>query len=94
MRRCCLSALGGYVFQHIVRVFRCGDDLVIRLRTGLVNALNLQEGDDLTFNVAGTSVRSTEKGSSTKALLISLRRFRGRLRADYKFNRPEANERS
>lgn len=77
-----------------MQVSKWGNSLAIRLPAALVEALDLREGDDVTLHAAGARTLDVEKTPSAKQLLVRLRRFRGRLPKDFKFDRLEANERS
>lgn len=76
-----------------MQVSKWGNSLAIRLPAALVEALNLREGDDVTLHAVGVRSLEVEKTPSTKQLLARLRKFRGRLPSDFKFDRLEANER-
>ncbi len=58
-----------------------------------MEALDLREGDDVTLHAAGVRVLEVEKTASAKQLLARLRKLRGRLPKDFKFDRLFANER-
>lgn len=76
-----------------MRVSKWGDSLAIPLPAAIVEALDLHEGDDVVLRAAGKRRLVIEKGPNAKELLARLRRFRGRLSTDFKFDRGEANER-
>jgi antitoxin MazE len=76
-----------------MQVSRWGNSLAIRLPAAVVDALGLKEGDDVTLHAAGKRSLDIEKTPGIKELLVRLRKFRGRLPADFKFDRLEANER-
>lgn len=76
-----------------MRVSKWGDSLTIRLPVAIVEELGLHEGDDVMLHAAGKRTLEIEKSPSAKELLARLRRFRGRLHKDFKFDHPEANER-
>jgi antitoxin MazE len=76
-----------------MRVSKWGNGLAIRLPAAIVDALDLHEGDDVILRAAGERMLVIEKCPSAKELLARLRRFRGRLPNDFKFDRSEANER-
>ena len=76
-----------------MQVSKWGNSLAIRLPAAVVEALGLREGDDVTLHAAGKHVLEIEKTPSVRELLIRLRKFRGRLPRDFKFDRLEANER-
>jgi antitoxin MazE len=76
-------------------VTRIGDSLGIRLNAEDVARLGLKEGDMVevtrTENVEPSG--PTEPEVSPEEWLRRMRRFRGMLPADFKFDRDEANER-
>lgn len=76
-----------------MRVSKWGNSLAIRLPAAVVEALGLEEGDDVILHAAGKKSLEIEKAPGAKDLLARLRRFRGRLPEDFKFDRLEANER-
>ena len=59
----------------------------------VVEALDLKEGDDIEITVAGTRRFEVKKAPDARELLARLRKYRGRLPADFKFDRLEANGR-
>jgi antitoxin MazE len=76
-----------------MQVSKWGNSLAIRLPAAVVEALGLREGDDVTLHAAGVRTLEVEKTPSAKHLLARLRRFRGRLPKDFRFDRLEVNER-
>jgi antitoxin MazE len=76
-----------------MQVSKWGNSLAIRLPAALVEALGLREGDDVVLHAVGARALAVEKAPSAKELLERLRKFRGRLPKDFKFDRLEANER-
>ncbi|CAD1793547.1 AbrB/MazE/SpoVT family DNA-binding domain-containing protein [Xanthomonas euroxanthea] len=74
-----------------MRVAKWGDSLAIRLPVSLVEALELQEGDEIEIIVDGHRFFSVCKKSGLEPMLERLRSLRGRLPADFKFFRDEAN---
>lgn len=76
-----------------MQVAKWGNSLAIRLPAIVVEALNLKEGDEIDIAVAGQRQIDVSKQPSRKELLDRLESFRGRLPADFKFDRDEANER-
>ena len=75
-----------------MRVAKWGNSLVVRLPAAVVDALQLKEGDEIEIHVAGRE-SSTLPPNQPHELLKRLRTFRGRLPADFKFDRDEANAR-
>jgi antitoxin MazE len=76
-----------------MRIAKWGNSLAIRLPVAIVEALDLHEGDDVMLRAAGKRTLVIEKSPSAKELLARLRRFRGRLPNDFKFDRSEVSER-
>ena len=76
-----------------MQVSKWGNSLAVRLPALVVEVLELKEGDDIEINVAGARSFEIEKSPCTKEILSRLRRYRGRLPADFKFDRIETNER-
>jgi antitoxin MazE len=76
-----------------MQVSKWGNSLAIRLPAAVVKALGLKEGDDIILHAAGKRSLEIEKTPGAKELLARLRKFRGRLPADFKFDRLEAHER-
>jgi antitoxin MazE len=77
-----------------MQVSRWGNSLAIRLPASVVKALNLHEGDEIEVVVADERVFQVKKKPGTEAILARLRQFRGKLPADFKFDRDDANVRS
>ncbi len=67
--------------------------IAIRLPASVVEVLELKEGDDIEIHVAGARTFEIKKTPAARELLARLRKYRGRLPADFKFDRIEANER-
>lgn len=76
-----------------MQVSKWGNSLAIRLPAVVVEALDLKEGDDVDVHVLGPREFAIQRKPSVSERLKHLRRFRGRLPADFKFDRNEANER-
>jgi antitoxin MazE len=76
-----------------MQVSKWGNSLAIRLPAAVVEALGLREGDDVIVHAAGKRTLEIEKAPGPKELIARLRKYRGRLPKDFKFDRLEANER-
>ena len=76
-----------------MQVAKWGNSLAVRLPAAVVEALTLKEGDEIEIQVAGARVFEINKLPGARELLEQVRRFRGRLPADFKFDRLEAHER-
>ena len=77
-----------------MRVSKWGNSLAIRLPASVVEALKLREGDTIEVVVADERVFQVRKKPGIEAILARLRQFRGKLPADFKFDRDDANARS
>ena len=76
-----------------MQVSKWGNSLAIRLPASVVEVLQLQEGDDIEVHVAGKRSFEVLKKPGTDELLARLRRFRGVMPPDFKFDRDDANAR-
>jgi antitoxin MazE len=74
-------------------VARWGNSLALRLPVSVVKALDLKEGDDVTIDVAGMNHLSVARKPAPVELIDRLKKFRGRLPSDFRFDRIEANSR-
>lgn len=76
-----------------MQVSKWGNSLAIRLPAAVVEALELRDGDDIEVHVAGARAFEVKKAPGKRELLQRLRKFRGRLPADFVFERDVAHER-
>ena len=76
-----------------MQVSKWGNSLAVRLPTAVVEALQLKPGDDIEIHVADSRALGIARKPGRDELLQRLRAFRGRLPADFKFDRDEANAR-
>ncbi|WP_407146661.1 AbrB/MazE/SpoVT family DNA-binding domain-containing protein [Bradyrhizobium sp. ORS 86] len=76
-----------------MQVAKWGNSLAIRLPAVVVEALGLKEGDEIEIHVADERNFGVARKPGREELLARLRTFRGRLPADFKFDRDEANAR-
>ena len=74
-------------------VEKWGNSLAIRLSATVVEALDLKPGDDIEIHVRDARSCAVEKTPGALELLTRLRKYRGRLPADFRFDRLDANER-
>ena len=74
-------------------VSKWGNSLAIRLPSQVVEYLKLKEGDDIEVQVADKKHFHIRKKLSLQERIESLRKFRGRMPADFHFDRSELNER-
>jgi antitoxin MazE len=76
-----------------MQVAKWGNSLAVRLPAVVVEALKLKEGDNIEIEVAGAHRFEIKKAPSARELLARVRKYRGRLPADFRFDRLEANAR-
>ncbi len=77
-----------------MQVSKWGNSLAIRLPAAVVEVLGLREGDQVEVEVANArTLRVDRRDAGDRQALARLRRLRGALPADFKFDRMEANER-
>ena len=76
-----------------MQVSKWGNSLAIRLPAVVVDALKLQEGDDIEVVIADSRILRIARKPDREALLSRLRQLRGKLPADFTFERDEANGR-
>ena len=76
-------------------VTKIGDSLGVRLSADDVARLGLKEGDEVEVEVkrAEKAEPSREPEVSPEEWLIRMRKLRGLIPADFRFDREEANER-
>ena len=82
-----------YIFKAKMQVRKWGNSLAVRLPAAVVEALDLKPGDNIDIHVKGDRSFAVEKAPGARELLARIRKYRGRLPADFKFDRLEANER-
>jgi antitoxin MazE len=78
---------------EFMQVSKWGNSLAIRLPAAMVEALNLKEGEEVEIHAVGARSLEIARKASTRELIARLRKFRGRLPADFKFDRLEASQR-
>jgi antitoxin MazE len=76
-----------------MQVSRWGNSLAVRLPASVVEALALKEGDDIEIQVADAREFLVRRKPGREDVIKRLREFRGRLPADFKFDREDASER-
>ena len=77
-----------------MQVSKWGNSLAIRLPAAVVEVLALKAGDQLEVEVANARTLSVHRvDAGDRQALARLRKYRGSLPADFKFDRMEANER-
>jgi antitoxin MazE len=76
-----------------MQVAKWGNSLAVRLPAAVVEALNLQPGDHIDIHINADRSFGIEKTPGALELLARLRKYRGRLPVDFRFDRLEANAR-
>ena len=76
-----------------MQVSKWGNSLAIRLPAAIVEVLGLKEGDDIEIGVADKRRFVVARAPGNREILARLRKYRGALPADFKFDRAEAHER-
>ena len=75
-----------------MQVAKWGNSLAIRFPASLVAALDLKEGEEVELHLVGEKSFEVAKKPTTSELLSRLRHLRGRMPADFHFDRLEAHE--
>ena len=76
-----------------MQVAKWGNSLAVRLPSAVVDALGLKAGDEVEIHVADARDFAVSRKPGRDELMARLRAFRGRLPADFTFDRDEANAR-
>ncbi len=77
-----------------MQVSKWGNSLAIRLPAAVVKVLGLKQGDNVEVTVQGSRSVAMQRGDAASIeILKRLRKYRGTLPADFKFDRLEANAR-
>jgi antitoxin MazE len=76
-----------------MQVAKWGNSLAIRLPASLVEALELQVGDEIEIHIAGAREMEIARRPTRDDLMQRLQAFRGRIPTDFKFSRDDANDR-
>ncbi len=76
-----------------MRISKWGNSLAVRLPAAVVEALQLQEGDEIEIVITGARHFEIERDNSRAQALAKLKQLRQPLPKGFRFNRNEANER-
>lgn len=76
-----------------MQVSRWGNSLAVRLPAAVVEALELEDGDEIEIHILDKREMAVARKPGREELLKRLRAFRGRLPADFRFDREEAGAR-
>jgi antitoxin MazE len=82
-----------YIKRPTMKVAKWGNSLAIRLPASVVDVMDLKEGDDIDVRIVGTSTIEVERSKGIEEMLVRLRKYRGLLPKDFKFDRLEAHAR-
>src|SRR5438270_10799187 len=75
-----------------MQVSKWGNSLAVRLPAVLVEALDLKEGDEIEFSIAGKRDFKVARDRSKERALEQLRQMKWSFSPDFRFNREEINE--
>ncbi len=76
-----------------LQVAKWGNSLAVRLPAAVVKALELREGDDIELVLADSRVFEVRKKADREDILSRLHNFRGKLPADFQFDREKTHDR-
>lgn len=77
-----------------MQVSKWGNSLAVRFPASLVQALDLKEGEEIDLHLVADRSFEVVKKPSVTELLARLHQYRGRLPADFHFDRLEASQQS
>jgi antitoxin MazE len=75
-----------------MQVAKWGNSLAVRLPRALVDALGLKEGDEVEIRAVDRNTFELSTAPTVEQILAEIRKFRGVVPADYKWNRRDAYE--
>ena len=73
-----------------MQVSKWGNSLAVRLPAVVVEVLGLKEGDDIEITADGAEHFVVKRSPTRREVLERLRKYRGLIPADFKFDRLEA----
>ena len=76
-----------------MKVAKWGNSLAVRLPAAVVEALQLQDGDEVEIHVDAPRVLTVVKKPDIEEMFARVRKLRGAMPKDFKFNREELYER-
>ena len=76
-----------------MKVAKWGNSLAVRLPAVVVEALQLRDGDEIEIRVDDPRTLSVAKKPDIEEMLARVRKLRGAMPRDFKFNREELYER-
>ena len=82
-----------YIQELNMKVAKWGNSLAIRIPKDVADALGLSFGDEVELEPGGVGILRLNRKMTREEAIANLRRFRGTMPADFKFDREEANAR-
>ncbi|MEZ5786216.1 MAG: AbrB/MazE/SpoVT family DNA-binding domain-containing protein [Xanthobacteraceae bacterium] len=79
-----------YIQETFMQVAKWGNSLAVRLPKALVDALGLKEGDEIEIRAVDRATFEASKSPTVEEILADIRKYRGAIPADYKWNRRDA----
>ncbi|HEX6860657.1 MAG TPA: AbrB/MazE/SpoVT family DNA-binding domain-containing protein [Caulobacteraceae bacterium] len=77
-----------------MKVAKWGNSLAVRIPANVAEAVGLKEGDEVRMHVAERGrAFEVKKEMTPHEALVAIRKYRGLMPADFKFNREEVYER-
>ncbi|MBK6415651.1 AbrB/MazE/SpoVT family DNA-binding domain-containing protein [Thermomonas sp.] len=76
-----------------MKVAKWGNSLAVRLPAAVVEVLQLQDGDEIEIRAEGQRILTVCKKPDIEEMFARVRKLRGAIPRDFKFDRDEANER-
>ena len=82
-----------YIMEMDMRVAIWGNSLAVRIPAAVAEAMGLKEGDEICVRSAAKGELEIAVKPDLETMLARVRKLRGRIPADFKFDREEANSR-
>ena len=76
-----------------MQVSKWGNSLAIRIPASVVEVLELHEGNDIEVIIADERTFQIKKRPGKEAIFARLKQLRGKVPADFRFDRDDANRR-
>lgn len=76
-----------------MKVAKWGNSLAVRLPAAVVEVLQLVDGDEIEIRVDDSRTLTVAKKPDIEEMFARVRKLRGVVSKDFKFDREEANER-
>lgn len=76
-----------------MKVSKWGNSLAVRLPAEVVEALSIKEGDEVVLKAVDRRDFDISQRPTRQEVILELRKYRGMIPADFKFDREEANAR-